>query len=217
MNEAYRINLEARDTTGKEAARKVRAEGFVPAVFYGPNIEKSLAVKVKLEEITPVTKTSEWETSRLELVLPDGTEEDALIKELVRNPLTGEILHMDLYQLVKGHKVTVNVPVELENRESCAGVKAGGILEFLEREVEISVLPREIPDKIHIDVAALDLEQSVTVADIALPESAEVLTDESVVIVTVAHPRAEAPALETEEEAEQEVEVVGKGKQAEEE
>lgn len=215
MKKATRITLEAREVTGKEVARKLRKEGYVPAVFYGPNIESAMPVKVSLEAVIPVTRTAEWETTRLELTLPDGTAEDAIIKELTRNPLNGELLHIDFYQLVKGHKITVNVPVELENREACAGVKEGGILEFLEREVEISVLPREIPDKIHIDVADLGLDQSVTVADLQLPESAEALTDASAVIVMVAHARTEAePAAEEEE---REVEVLGKGKQAEEE
>lgn len=216
MKKATRITLEAREITGKEVARKLRKEGFVPAVFYGPNRDEAMPVKVRLEAVIPVTKTAEWETTRLELTLPDGSTEDALIKELTRNPLNGDLLHIDFYQLVKGHKVTVNVPVELENRDACAGVKAGGILEFLEREVEISVLPREIPEKIHIDVAELGLDQSVTVADIQLPESAEVLTDASSVIVMVAHARTEAEPVAAEEE-EREVEVLGKGKQAEEE
>jgi large subunit ribosomal protein L25 len=212
MKEATRITLEARETTGKEVARKLRREDYVPAVFYGPNLDSALPVKVKMEELAPVTRTTEWETTRLELTLPDGSAEEAIIKEVTKHPLTGDVLHVDFYQLVKGHKVTVHVPVELENRDICAGVKAGGILEFLEREVEISVLPREIPEKIHIDVAALELDQSVTVADLQFPESAEALTDPSVVVVMVAHARAEAEP-EAEEE-EREVEVVGKGKQA---
>jgi large subunit ribosomal protein L25 len=147
--------------------------------------------------------------------LPDGRVEEALIKDLVRNPLTGDVLHMDFYQLVKGHKVTVKVPVELLNRETCVGVKTGGILEFLEREVEISVLPREIPEKIMIDVSALGLEESVHVRDLELPESSETLTDGNVVIVTVA--RAREVAEEVAEEETPEVEVVGKGKKPEEE
>lgn len=215
MKEATKITLEAREKTGKEVCRKIRNEGYVPAVFYGPAFGEALPVKLKLDDISPVIRTAEWETSRLEVTLPSGDVEDALIKELVRDPLNGNVLHIDFYQLVKGHKVTVKVPVELLNREACAGVKTGGILEFLEREVEVNVLPREIPEKIQIDVAALDLEQSIHVSDLDLPESAEPLTDESVVIVTVARPRAAAEAV-AEEEA-QEVEVLGKGKKPEEE
>lgn len=215
MKEATKITLEAREKTGKEVCRKIRNEEYVPAVFYGPAFGEALPVKVKLVDIYPLTRTSKWETTRLEATLPNGEVEDAIIKELVRHPLNGDLLHIDFYQLVKGHKVTVKVPVEILNREVCVGVKAGGILEFLEREVEISVLPREIPDKIQIDVAALEFEQSVHVSDLDLPESAETHTDENTVIVTVARPRATAE--EVSEEEVQEVEVLTKGKKSEEE
>lgn len=141
------------------------------------------------------------------------------MRDLQRDPLTGDILHVDFLQLQKGHRVSVNVPVEILGREKCAGIRQGGVFEQLIHEVEMEVLPREIPDSIVIDITALPIEGTVRIADVKLPESAVLTLSPEEVIVTVVHARVEAEVEEGAEEEEEtaEVEVVSKGKAKEEE
>lgn len=214
MKDVFKIALTGREETGKGACRKVRAEGFVPVVFYGPGIEGALAAKADLKDLQPVFRAGNWETTLIHLSLPDGTEETALMKDVARDPLNGDLLHVDFYKLVKGHKVTVNVPVELVGREECPGAKAGGVVELHLHEVEMEVLPTEIPESIVVDVAALGLDDAILVCQISFPESAHLLVDADEVVVAVSRPRGLVDSEEAEAPAE--VEVVGKGKKGEE-
>lgn len=216
MKELAKVALQERHETGKGACRKLRAEGQIPAVFYGPGYEGGLTVRADLLELAPVFKSGNWETSVLQLALPDGKEEMAIMKDVARDPLTGDLLHVDFYKLVKGHKVSVNVPVELVGRETCVGAKAGGVVELHLHEVVMDVLPSEIPDSVVVDISGLNLDESVLLSELSFPESAHVYAEDDAVVVAVSRPRS----VEEEEEAEEEVtevEVVAKGKQIEEE
>lgn len=212
MSDILQLTLEPREKNGKQEAAKLRNEGYVPAVFYGSGYPKSIPVKVKTREILPAINSGHWETFRLDVTLPDGKVEMALMRDVQKNFLNGNLLHVDFYQLVSGQKVQVEVPIEIINREACAGVKAGGMLEQLVHEVSINVLPREIPDILTVDVRNLALGEEIRLGDLPLPESAELLDDANVTVVVAAEPRsAETAASETEGE-QKEVEVLAKGK-----
>ncbi len=211
MSEILQVTLEARVKSGKQEATKLRKGGYVPAVFYGSGYPESLPVKVKSKDILPAVNSGHWETFRLEVTLPDGKTEMALMRDIQRNFLTGHLLHIDFYQLVSDQKVQVKVPIEILNRDACAGVKAGGILEQLFHEVSIDVLPREIPDVLSVDVRNLALGQEIRLKDLILPESAELLDDGDSTVVIAAEPR-EAEAAAPEEGEQKEVEVLAKGK-----
>jgi len=206
------IKLELRKETGKNKAKKLRKEGYLPAIFYGPGYKESIPVMVRIDDVLPYLQSSHWGTYAFNVTLPDGRTETALIRDLQVDPLSREILHVDFYQLLKGHKVLVAVPVVLENRDDCIGVKKGGVLVQPLYEIEMEVLPGEIPDGIHVDVAALDIGDSVRMSDIELPESAVISIDPEETIVQVVEPIIEEieEAVEEEVEEEMEVEVIGK-------
>jgi len=218
MDKSTRIRLEKREETGKQHCKRVRNEGKIPGVLYGPGYPGSLPFYVAVQSIAPIVQSGRWETARLDVETPGGKKELCLMRDLQRNPLTGSILHVDLLQLKKGHKVSVNVPVEITGREKCAGVKQGGIFEQLIHEVEMEVLPSEIPASIAIDVTGLSLDGAIRIADVKFPESAVLTLSPEEVIVTIAQPRVEVEAApEAAEEETTEVEVVTKGKAKEEE
>ncbi|HOR53626.1 MAG TPA: 50S ribosomal protein L25 [Synergistales bacterium] len=218
MDKSTRIRLEKREETGKQHCKKVRNEGKIPGVLYGPGYLGSLPFYVAVQSIAPIVQSGRWETARLDVETPGGKKELCLMRDLQRNPLTGSILHVDLLQLKKGHKVSVNVPVEITGREKCAGVKQGGVFEQLIHEVEMEVLPSEIPASIAIDVTDLSLDGAIRIADVKFPESAVLTLSHEEVIVTIAQPRVEVEAAsEAAEEETTEVEVVTKGKAKEEE
>ncbi|MDO9509439.1 MAG: 50S ribosomal protein L25 [Thermovirgaceae bacterium] len=212
-----RIKLEKREATGKQSCRKIRNEGKIPGVLYGPGYPDSIPFFVSADRVTPVAKSGRWETVRLEVEVPGGKNELCLMRDLQKDPLSGRILHVDLLQLKQGHKISVNVPVEIIGREKCLGIKQGGVFEQLIHEIEMEVLPKEIPDSFVIDVSSLPLEGIVRIVDLALPESAVLELSPEEIVVTIGHARVVAePSVESVEEP-VEVKVVSKGKAKEEE
>lgn len=217
MSEMLKVVLEAREGKGKEACKKMRPAGYTPCVFYGPEYPEAVSAKVKTTEIAKVVQSGRWETHTMTLSLPGGKEEMGLMREVQKDSITDKILHIDFLQLVKGHKITVNVPVELEGRDVCIGAKQGGVIDLLLREIAIEVLPSQIPSSFVVDVSHMDLGDQAHVKDIPLPEGIDLLVDPDEVVVSVAVPRGVVEEEAVEEEEEQEVEVVSKGKADEEE
>lgn len=213
--EVRKIKFTKRDKTGKGVCRKLRVAGTVPAVFYGPEYKESVVGSVVAREIAVVANSANWETNIIDLELDDGKTEMALLREVKRHAVTQNIQHVDLYQLVRGRKVRVNVPVRVINRDVCQGVKMGGVLDMPVREIEMMVLPREIPSELVVDAIKMQMGDEITVRDLELPESCELLVDEEDVVAIVSRPRSmvETEAGEGDEEAE--VEVVSKGKRKE--
>jgi len=214
---AVKIKFTDRTDAGKSICRKLRAKGLVPAVFYGPKYKASVVGSIELKELSHVVNAPNWETHMIDLEMPDGRVEMALLRNVQRHAVSQNILHVDLYQLMKDHKVKVAVPVKLINRDVSAGVKMGGVLEQPLREVEMLVLPREIPAEIVLDTAKMSMGSEIFVRDLQIPGSAELVTPEDMAVVIVSRPRAmtEAPVEEVADTAE--VEVVGKGKRKDEE
>ena len=217
MSEMLKVVLEAREEKGKQACRKLRPEGYTPCVLYGPGYRESVPGKVKTSSVAKVAASGRWETTTMMVTLPDGAEEMAIMREIQKDAITDKILHIDFLQLVKGHKITVNVPVELLGRDVCEGVKLGGIIDHLYREISMEVLPSQIPNSVEIDVSSLGLGENIQVKDLPVPEGATVLTDEEEVVVAVIIPRGVSEDEEEEAAEGAEVEVVAKGKAKDEE
>lgn len=210
MSEIISIVLEERKETGKQNCKKMRPAGYIPCVFYGPEYVASVPAKVKTANIAKLLRAGRWETMVLEVTLPDGKKEMCLMREVQKDFLNDDILHIDFMQLVKGHRISVNVPLHITGRESCIGVKLGGVIDHILREIPMEVLPAQIPDSLTVDVSTLGLGAMVHVRDLPIPPDATLLIDEDEVAVAVMVPRG---IEEEEEEAEeQEVEVAAKGK-----
>lgn len=219
MSEIMKVVLEAREEKGKQACKKLRPAGYTPCVLYGPGYRESVPAKVKTSDIAKVAASGRWETTTMMLTLPDGAEEMSIMREIQKDPITDKILHIDFLQLVKGHRITVNVPVQLIGRDECPGVKLGGLIDHLYREIAMEVLPNQIPNSLEVDVSSLDLGDQVQVKDIAVPEGATVLADEDEVVVAIIIPRlvTEEDEAEAEEVAADDVELVGEAADEEEE
>ncbi|RPI38314.1 MAG: 50S ribosomal protein L25 [Nitrospiraceae bacterium] len=210
--ERLSINAEKREEHGKGTARSLRREGMVPAVLYRAG--KSQSIKLSGKELAKLINTISGEQVIVDLLFADGEKKPALLKEYQLDPVKGELLHTDFFEVsltetvrVTVHVVTVGEPI---------GVKRdAGILQHALREVEIECLPDKIPGKIEVDIAKLELGQSVHVSDLKFEEGIKVLTDPGDVIVMVVAPVEEAaPAAEAAAVA-AEPEVVKKGKKEE--
>ena len=212
MSERVTIVMEPRDKTSKEENGRLRRQGFTPCVFYGPELKEAVSGKLNTATLEKILCSGSWETTRLNVQVPSGEEEMCLIRELQRHPLTGKLVHVDLMRLLKGHKITVNVPIHIHGREQCQGLKDGGVLDHI-RDVEIETTPVNIPDSIIVDISALNLGDSIHLRDLNFGENVELLSDPDEVAAIILIPRSvDETALEETEE--KEVEVLAKGKAA---
>jgi large subunit ribosomal protein L25 len=205
--ERQALQVSPREAGGKGAARKLRAAGQVPAVLYGSGIDPvTIAVgRRHLEEVLHAGANAILDLTGTE----DVKGKLALVKEVQRDPVSRRLLHCDLYAVDVRKKVVVGVALHYEGKPK--GVEMGGVLEPIQRELEVECLPLEIPDAISVDVSALEIGDSIHVRDIAVPASAEVLSDLDATAVHVVAPRVEEEPVPEEEVAEEVAEAPAEG------
>ena len=208
-----KIEFTKRTATGKGTCRKLRSKDQTPVVLYGPDYKEGLPGIVSTRDISPVANGARWETTLVELAI-EGAPCSVLIRDVQRHPMTQRIRHIDFYQVVKGHKIKVEIPVRVINGELSQGVKDGCLINQSLRLVSIEVEPSNIPEELIVDATPLVKGSDVFVKDLQLPEGATLLTDAETVVLSVVEPKVfeePTPEAETEEET-AEVEVVAKGK-----
>lgn len=209
------LNASPRSDVGKGAARKLRASLRIPGVIYGHHREPA-PLAIDARELEKLLGSIAPGTTVVELNL-GGRMSKTLIREIQRHPFKRQVLHIDFQELVAGEKITVNVPILLVG--TAAGVKDGGTVEEVMREVSIEVDPANIPSHFEIDISALGINDSVHVSDIKVPEGVELLEDLEATVAVVAPPRVEeepvAP-VEGDVEAAAEPELIRKTKDEEE-
>lgn len=195
---------------GRSNARALRRQGVVPGVYYFHG-EDSVAIAVEELALRPLIQTSE--SHLVNLKLDDGTEKLCILKDMVFDPITDRPVHFDLMGVAAGEVIRVNIPVVLVGR--AAGQQEGGQVQHQLHELEIDVLPKNLPEHIEVDISALNIGDSVHVSDLAGGDY-EIHTPESVTIVSVTAPRvAEEESEQTDllgGESAAEPEVIGKGK-----
>ena len=201
--ETVEVHIERRTGSRKSDARKLRRSGKVPAVLYGPK-RATASLAVDAEEVE--RKLAHLEGSHLIRLVHDGHAPEAelhermvLLREMQRHPVTGEVLHADFYEVNLTERLTVSVPLRFVGKP--VGVVEGGILQPIQREVEVECLPTEIPEFVEIDVSALRIHEAVHVSELRLPEGVTALGDAARPLVTVLPPTVEEKPAEAAEAA----------------
>jgi large subunit ribosomal protein L25 len=188
MSETMTIEVQPRNETGKNANRRARAAGKIPAVVYGGGKE-SVAIAVDRKTLVDLMKGHSGENPIFLLKLGDK-ERHAMIRHTDVDPLSRHVIHIDFQRVLMDQKIRVAVPVELTG--TAVGVKVeGGMLDFITREVHIECLPGEIPKHLEVDVTELHIGQHVAVKDIKLPEGVTLLDEPDKVLASLGHGRAE--------------------------
>ena len=211
MTDQIILNADLRERTGSNKARVIRkVDGMIPAIVYGDEKE-TLNLKLRLNELTKAAQNELFYTQVL-LIKTEGSEEKVVLKELQKDPAKGKFLHADFQRVSSKTKLKVIIPVNFLNEEECVGIKEdGGVVAKAIREIEIMCLAGNIPESIDIDIANLNLGDSLRLTEISLPEGSEIpgLSDETdQMVVSVNAPKAveEEPiideALEGEEVSE---------------
>ena len=192
MSEQVNLNAEAREIDGKSSSRKLRNAGSIPAVIYGGETDP-IKVSILEKDITKASEVPGFTTQILKISV-SGEEQSVIVKELQRHPATQRVLHADLQRVNPDTKISITVPVRFINEDICIGVKThGGAIARLINNIDISCLASNLPEYLEVDIAALDVGDSIFLSGLNLPDGVEIPSlalgddrDQAVVSVTEA-------------------------------
>ena len=191
------LTVERRESKGKNAARRTRATGKIPAVLYGAGRD-TVPITVDRRALSDAFRGGAGENAIFLLKL-HGSDltRHAMIKDLQRDPLSRSPVHLDFVRVLMDTKIRVRVPIEVVG--VAKGVKTdGGILDFVTREIEIECLPADIPEQVVVDISELMLGQAIRVRDVMAGAAWKPLSEPELMLVHVVAPRAEVVATEEE-------------------
>ncbi len=200
MKEAV-LAVKSRDGGGKNFSRALRREGRVPAALYGPEREPK-SVSVALKDLERLMREGGGSNMLLSLDIDGagGGSDKSLIRQMQRDPVRGNILHVDFHQISMSRPINLTIPINLNGIPE--GVKnEGGVMQHIIRELEISCLPTNIPESLELDVTGLEIQGSIHVSDVKV-ENATILADPQRTIVIVSPPTVSTEKTAEEEEAE---------------
>ena len=174
MNTEYILEAKTRDSVGTATSKKIRRDKGIPAVVYG-DIKNSNIV-LDANEVAKQVKDSGFYSNVIKLTLGKETIE-VILKDLQRDPRKSNITHMDFFAVDKNKVVIMNVPIMFINEDTCVGVKmGGGMISHIQSELEVSCLPKDIPENITVDIAELEIGHSVHLSEIKMPANVVLAT-----------------------------------------
>ncbi len=215
MTEEIILNVKRRTPSTKGELNRLRKEGYVPGVFYYKDVEGSQYFSVPFSSLKKLVYTTE--THMVKLLFDDGQEYQAVMKEVQFDPLSEQVLHVDFQGVKFGETITVQVPVVHVGQS--IGLKEGGLLTQFIHKLDIECLPRQIPEKLEVDITDMKIGDTLHVRDLSF-ENVKILNPKDSIIFTIVPPKGAAIEEETakeEGEEDKEPEVISKGKSDKEE
>jgi large subunit ribosomal protein L25 len=189
------LKATTRSETGKANARRLRSTGFVPCTIYGIE-ERSVSLTINRKELEKLLS----EAHSVIKVVNEGNEQRCVIKEIQYHPVKGDIIHLDLQRIKAGQEIQLSVPIKFVGE--APGVKMGGVFQTIRSELDISTLPRYLPNEIEIDVSAMELGDTLHISDLNLENITINHESDSSVCSIVLPKKVEEPVAAEEEEGE---------------
>ena len=190
------LNAEQRSSSTRAAMRGLRSAGRLPGIVYGTKVS-GLSVHLSLKDVRKQLATGRSELIDLQI---DGVGQyPVLLTEVQRHPFSGDLLHVDFQQVAMDQPVKIKIPVELTGTPE--GVKAGGLLQLQETQIEVEGLPERIPSFIQVDVSALDIGGKLSVSDLTIPDHIALLSSADELLATVVAPRGVKESADSDEAA----------------
>ncbi|MCB1064214.1 MAG: 50S ribosomal protein L25 [Verrucomicrobiae bacterium] len=193
------LKANKREESGTNVSRRLRREGIVPAVVYGA-AQRTYAVQVDARQFGDVLREQSSGNFLLNLEI-EGAEEKtklAMVQSIQKNPLTGDLIHIDFQAVKANETIHASLPVELLG--TSVGVKGGGVLEHQLHSIEVHCRPANLPERLELDISALQIGDALHVSDLVMPEGVETHVDGEVVVVIITEPRVAAAETEGGEE-----------------
>src|SRR5450755_511374 len=194
MKTSFELTAEFRETQGKGASRRLRHEGKVPAILYGGHLE-ARALTLSHQKLSIMLDNERFYSTILNLRVGDQTQA-AILKDVQRHPFKNAIVHVDFQRVEENEKIRINIPLHFTGAAVSPGVKSqGGIVSHMRTEVEISCLPKDLPEFIEVDISGLSLNESVHLSQLKVPQGVVLveLAKEDAAVVAIHSPRAEEP------------------------
>ena len=181
------LQAELRDNFGKNANNRLRASGFVPAVIYSHGQTRS--IKITEKDLFGLFKGKISENILFDLKIPGNEDVMAFVKNYQTDPITEKITHLDLFRVTKDEKIQTKVPLEFAGTP--VGTKSGGRIEISYHEIQVECYPQDLPEKIVIDVSALDIDDNIHAKGISLAEGVKLVSNPELVIIAVHSPKVD--------------------------
>lgn len=187
MVQTIRIEAAARERAGKGAARATRREGLVPGVIYGAKQEATL-IALDPRDVMKEMQKGGWQSHLFEVAVKDGPTERTLMRDVQLHPVTDRPVHIDFQRVAAGTRIRVAVPVQFLNEENCPGIKAGGVLNAVRREIEVLADPDAVPAAFEIDLGAAGIGDSLRWSSVRDNHGARAVITRDFVVATIAPP-----------------------------
>jgi large subunit ribosomal protein L25 len=200
MKTSFELVAEFRDAEGKGASRRLRRADKVPAILYGGHREPR-ALALDHTRLMLMLENERFYSTIINLRVGDANQA-AVLKDVQRHPAKNAVIHVDLQRVLENEKIRIAIPLHFKNESVAPGVKMGGVVSHLRNEIEVSCLPKDLPEYVDVDLAAVEMNQMLYLADLKIPEGVEIpeLTHgRNSPVVSIHHARAEeveAPVAE---------------------
>jgi large subunit ribosomal protein L25 len=195
MKTSFELDAEFRDAEGKGASRRLRRAGKVPAILYGGKGEPA-NVTLDQRNLLTMVDNEKFYSSVITLQL-DGQDHQAIIKDIQMHPAKNLVLHVDLQRVLADQAIRIHIPIHFLNAATCPGVKLqGGQVSHLKTDLEISCLPKDLPEAIEVDMGAMNLNETIFLKDLQLPDGVavpELVQGRNAPVVSIHAPRGEEP------------------------
>jgi large subunit ribosomal protein L25 len=194
MKTSFELVAEFRETQGKGASRRLRHDGKVPAILYGGHLA-ARTLTLSHQKLLIMLENERFYSTILNLKVGDESQA-AILKDVQRHPFKNAIVHVDFQRVEESEKIRINIPLHFSGAAVSPGVKSqGGIVSHMRTEVEISCLPKDLPEFIEVDISGLSLNESVHLSQLKVPQGVVLveLAKEDAAVVAIHSPRAEEP------------------------
>jgi len=194
------LSVDVREERGSRATRRLRRSGLVPGVLYGATHDETVSFKVGDRDLRRILVDG---SALIDVEIGGEKSVPAILKDRQLHPVRDEVMHIDFLEVNLSEKIHASVSLEVEGGDESPGVKEGGVLDHATREVEIEALPTDIPERIVVDVSALEIGATITLAEVTAPEGVEFVhenLDEVTVASVVLPTKVEEPEIEAETE-----------------
>lgn len=195
MKTAFELVAEFRDAQGKGASRRLRHANKVPAILYGGHRDPR-PLSLDHTKLLLLLDNERFYSTIINLKVGE-LNQAAILKDVQRHPAKNAVVHVDLQRVLDNEKIRITIPLHFKGEAGSPGVKKGGVVSHLRNEIEVSCLPKDLPEFIEIDLSTLDINQMIHLADLAVPEGVEILElthGRNAPVVSVHHARAQEEA-----------------------
>jgi large subunit ribosomal protein L25 len=181
------LNASVRTGTGKGAARQSRRDGNVPGIVFGGDTDP-LPINIPFNKLLQLLKAGRFKSTLFNLKVEGHDDVRVICRDVQRHTVKDLPTHLDLMRLRRTTKINLFIPVEFLNEDTCPGIKKGGVLSLVRPEVELIVTAGDIPEKITVDLAGLDVGDVITISSVTLPKGSKTTIDRDFVIANISAP-----------------------------